>query len=90
MSISTYQNIPKIGFAVDQTGIASVRGQSRDAKAGGRHSPAAGWAPLILGGSVLSLFLAFVMVWGPASLVVVAPFVLIGLAGSMGLRSLGR
>ena len=90
MSISTDQNIPKIRFAVDRKGMASERGESGDAKDGGGHSQGGGWAPLMLGGSALSLFLALVTVWGPVSLVMVAPFVVIGLAGSMGLRSLGR
>ena len=90
MSMPTYQSIPKIRFGFVPTELGSTGREIGDAKARGWRLPEGGWAPLILGGSALSLFLTIVRVWGLVPLVMVAPFVVIGLAGSMGLRSLGR
>jgi len=79
MSMSTYREIPKIRFALVDTGLG-VAGQALErAKPGGGHPGGVRWGPVVLGTMVLYLTLSVARMWGPAWLVVAAPLALVGL-----------
>ena len=90
MSMSTYQYIPKIRFALHRTGLEIAhqevdipRQEVEGAEAGQGHPGGAKWALVALGASVLYLFISVARMWGPTGLAVVLPVSLFGLTRSI-------
>jgi len=79
MSMSTYQDIPKIRFALVRTGLGVTHQKLEGAKPGENHSGGARWAPVALGALVLYLFVSVARMWGPTGLAAVLPVALFGL-----------